>query len=674
MNNARALGGANYIETLAGFNGLGVRGEVFDAGFNLGHVDFQSRPLIQHGQTGSDSHGASTSGIVFGDGTGNALARGLLPAGQGIVGDYNYVGMTGTSRYNHTSAQVQAPYFCVFETSSVGSSQVTTYTTISADTDDMLFDFDVVHCQSQSNLGTQSSRPEAWAKNIISGGGVNHYDDQNWTNDCWCGDASIGPAADGRIKPDLCAFYDDILTTTSGSSTAYTTSFGGTSGATPIIAGHVGLFFQMWASGLFNNAVDPEGTVFDNRCHMTTAKAMMINNARSYPFSGTSHDLTRTHQGWGFPNLQRMYDQRAKTFVINETQLLTNLQTMEYALNVEPGEAEFRATLVYADPAGVPSSSQARINDLTLQVVAPGGTIYWGNNGLLVGNYSTAGGAANHVDTVENVFVQNPAGGLWVVRVIAEEINQDSHVETPALDADFALVVTGVSPCSSAGSVRLNRGLYACTSTIEVHVLDCDLNTDSDVIETVAVAVQSTSEPAGESVLLTETGVGTASFVGTIEGSPTAGAGALLLAHGDTITVTYVDADDGLGGTNVVVTDTADVDCVPPVIFSVQSLDLQPRSAKVTLEADEPVRATVRYGLSCSALNNSVSAAMYELAPVISLTGLTDGTTYYFKVEALDQAGNLTIDPTCYSFTTPEVPDFFTQLFSGDNDLDYQSL
>jgi len=69
MDVAREIGGANYIETAAGFNGSGVRGEVFDAGFNLAHVDFQHHPLIQHGTTGSDSHGASTSGICFADGT-----------------------------------------------------------------------------------------------------------------------------------------------------------------------------------------------------------------------------------------------------------------------------------------------------------------------------------------------------------------------------------------------------------------------------------------------------------------------------------------------------------------------------------------------------------------------------------------------------------------------------
>ncbi|MBN1280300.1 MAG: S8 family serine peptidase [Candidatus Thermoplasmatota archaeon] len=447
MNNARAIGGANYIETLAGYDGSGVRGEVFDAGFNLNHVDFASRPLIQHGTVGTNSHGASTSGICFGDGTGNALARGLLPEGQGIVGDYNYIGLTGTSRYTHTGELLQAPYYGVFETASVGSDRTTQYTTISADTDDALFDFDIVHCQSQSNAGDQDSRPQAWAKNIISGGGVYHYDTLSTADDCWCGGASIGPASDGRIKPDLWHFYDKIYTVTTGSTTAYTTNFGGTSGATPIIAGHVGLFFEMWSDGIFGNPVTPGGTVFENRAHMTTAKAMLINTATQYAFTGTTHDKTRMHQGWGMPNLQTMYDLRDKMYIIDETDILSPFEVSSHQVLVEAGEPALKVTMTYADPAGNPGvQSQHRINDLSLRVISPGGTVYYGNNGLLTGVWSTTGGSFDTKNTVECVYIQNPATGLWTVEVCAPELIQDSHVETPELDADYALVVSGVSP------------------------------------------------------------------------------------------------------------------------------------------------------------------------------------------------------------------------------------
>lgn len=447
MNIAREIGGADYIESVAGYNGSGVRGEVFDNGFNLDHVDFQSRPLIEHGSVGSASHGASTSGICFGDGTGNPQARGLLPAGQGIVADYNYVGLAGTNRYIHSGELIEDPYYAVFQTASVGSPRTTQYTTISADTDAAIFDFDLVHCQSQSNAGDQMSRPQAWAKNIISGGGVYHYDTLDKSDDCWCYGASIGPASDGRIKPTFTHFYDNILTTSWPGSADYTTSFGGTSGATPIIAGHVGLFFQMWSDGIFGNEVDPNGTVFENRAHFTTAKAMLINTADQYPFSGPNHDKTRMHQGWGMPNVKNLYDLREKIYVIDETDVLNSFDIAQHSIAVTAGEPALNVTMTYADPPGNPAvQTQHRINDLTLKVISPNNTIYYGNNGLLDGVWSTSGGSPDTKNTVECVFIENPEPGVWTVEVHADEIIEDGHVETPEMDADYSLVITGIAP------------------------------------------------------------------------------------------------------------------------------------------------------------------------------------------------------------------------------------
>jgi hypothetical protein len=98
--------------------------------------------------------------------------------------------------------------------------------------------------------------------------------------------------------------------------------------------------------------------------------------------------------------------------------------------------------MAYTDPMGSPSAARARVNDLSLRVTAPDGTVFWGNHGLLAGNWSTPGGTSNKVDTVENVFVQRPAAGTWTVEVLADEVNADAHVETAATDADFGLVVS----------------------------------------------------------------------------------------------------------------------------------------------------------------------------------------------------------------------------------------
>ena len=447
MDNVRIDGGANYVESMTGYTGTGVRGECMDGNVLTTHPDLQSNPVILHGPNGgSSSHGTPVTGVVFGDGAGLASRRGMLPDGQPIFGDY---GSYGGDRYAHTAELLSAPYFAVFQTNSWGSARTANYTTISAEMDDILFLNDIVITQSQSNAGTTQSRPQAWAKNIIGVGGVRHQDTLTTADDVWGNSGSIGPAADGRLKPDLAYWYENIQTTGSNGGT---TQFGGTSAATPMTAGHFGLFFEMWHTGLFGNST--AATVFDSAPKATTSRAMMINAAKQYTFSGTSHDLTRSHQGWGRANVRTLFDSRDDYFIIDETEVLTNTSSVTYPITVEAGEPVLAVTMVYLDIMGTTSASLHRINDLTLKVTSPGGTTtYWGNNGLNAGNWSTPGGVANQKDTVENVFIQNPTAGVWTVEVFADEINVDQHLETPGvLDADFALVVRGTvgmggNPC-----------------------------------------------------------------------------------------------------------------------------------------------------------------------------------------------------------------------------------
>src|SRR5262249_40162935 len=132
----------------------------------------------------------------------------------------------------------------------------------------------------------------------------------------------------GRLKPDLSNYYDEINTTSDDSDSSYTTNFGGTSGATPITCGNFGLLFQMWADGVFAGAIGQGRDVFDSRPHAATAKALMINQANQYAFSGTTHDLTRVHQGWGTASVRNLYTQAAANgwrlpILVNETDLLT---------------------------------------------------------------------------------------------------------------------------------------------------------------------------------------------------------------------------------------------------------------------------------------------------------------------------------------------------------------
>jgi len=225
--------------------------------------------------------------------------------------------------------------------------------------------------------------------------------------------------------------------------------------------------------------------------------------------------------------------------------------------------------------------------------------------------------------------------------------------------------------CSDAGTIQLDRTKYACEDGLTVRVSDCGLNTNDNVVDTVTVTLSSGLDT--ELLLLTETSGNSATFENMIAISTTNMDGVLQVAPGSTITATYIDADNGAGQTNVTVTATAVVDCTPPVIGAIRAENIQPRSATIAFSSNEPARGVVHYGLSCTALTQTASGGL-SATPTVDLTGLTDNTTYYYTVTASDEAGNSVTDPTCRNFTTPEVPDFFTQLFTNDNDLDNISL
>ncbi|MCA9252483.1 MAG: S8 family serine peptidase [Phycisphaerales bacterium] len=443
-----SISGANQLESVAGYTGANVRGEVMDNGVLTTHQAFTSRITVRNGPApvdngGTQPHGTSTFGIVFGDGTGSANGRGMLPDAQGVFSFYGFPG----SRTSNMQELSQAPFNCVFQSNSWGFADTPNYTSVSAEMDQIVFNQDILVLHSSGNSGTQSGVEHAWAKNVVAVGGVLHFNSSNPASHIWGGSGSIGPMTDGRIKPDLCHFWDSIRTTSS--SGGYTSSFGGTSAACPIVAGHFGLFYEMWADGLFGNPVSG-GTVFQERPHASTAKAMLINTANSYPFSGLGDDLTRTHQGWGLPNVMNIYNRRDHFLVIDETAVIEPFESASFTRTVNPAlpfNDQLRATLVYTDRAGSPGAGVHRVNDLSLKVTSPSAVVYWGNNGLLTGNLSTSGGSSNTIDTVENVFIDSPEAGMWTFEVVGDEIVLDGHPETIALDADFALVIYGGEAC-----------------------------------------------------------------------------------------------------------------------------------------------------------------------------------------------------------------------------------
>ncbi|MFH1147589.1 MAG: right-handed parallel beta-helix repeat-containing protein [Pseudomonadota bacterium] len=119
----------------------------------------------------------------------------------------------------------------------------------------------------------------------------------------------------------------------------------------------------------------------------------------------------------------------------------------------------------------------------------------------------------------------------------------------------FSLVVENPAVAAVTGTVRLTDSswsdiLYQRTDRVYIEVKDQDVDTTSDLAESITVNLSSDTEGDFEAVTLTESGANTGIFRGSIpvdgSGTPVSD-GDLDAKPGDTIIVTYSDAVDGSG-------------------------------------------------------------------------------------------------------------------------------
>jgi subtilisin-like proprotein convertase family protein len=197
-----------------------------------------------------------------------------------------------------------------------------------------------------------------------------------------------------------------------------------------------------------------------------------------------------------------------------------------------------------------------------------------------------------------------------------------------------------VTPQAFAGSVKLDALKYVCSSVIAITLTDANVGAPS-----ATVTVTSAAEPAGETITLTQIGPGSTDYAGTIAttvGGPVAD-GMISVANENTITVTYLDADDGLGGVNVPRQATAAVDCAGPIITNVQAEDMTRDSARITWNTNEAATSVVHYGPTPPP-GSTVAVPAPVVAHSVTLTGLAECASYVYAVESTDPLGNFAVE------------------------------
>ena len=242
-----------------------------------------------------------------------------------------------------------------------------------------------------------TTAPPAGAKNPIQSGATAAVDDSMSSFSSW------GPTDDGRLKPVICA--PGVTVTSCNGSDSYV-EMSGTSMATPTTAGIIALMLQQYRDTYFSGSTGVEFLP-------SSAKALLIHTAADLGKSGPDFQF-----GYG-----RIDGQAAVDAIINqelrEFTFSRQSEAHEYTVTVPAGTSELKVSLAWDDPPGSLAAIKKLVNDLNLELVAPGATIYypWVLNPDSPGDAADTG--VDSTNNQEQVIVEDPAAGDWTVRVTA---------------------------------------------------------------------------------------------------------------------------------------------------------------------------------------------------------------------------------------------------------------
>lgn len=282
------------------------------------------------------------------------------------------------------------------------------------------------------------------AKNSLQVGGTRESPGRD--DGVLAGFSLVGPTRDGRIKPDVVGPAYVIagdIELDNNPATCDTSAQGGTSWASPTIAGGAALVRQYYTDGFYPSGM---ATAADRITPSAALlKATIIAAARPVPVRnlGTGRDIAAlavpsNEQGFGFPVLDdALYfsGDRAKLRIADVRSGLAQGESASIRIDVRAG-TQLKAVLVWTDPPGA-----QLVNDLDLRVVTPSGQARFGN-----------GSQRDRVNNVEAVTIDAPATGSYTFSVDATSITSGPR-------QSYALVITGdfVSVTQESGKRRAAR-------------------------------------------------------------------------------------------------------------------------------------------------------------------------------------------------------------------------
>ncbi|MGV3772195.1 MAG: S8 family serine peptidase [Verrucomicrobiales bacterium] len=644
-----------------GFDGSGVVVAVADSGLQDGvkegmHPDLAGRvdAFFHYGnlEDASDehSHGTHVTGIVAGDGsTGEMDEYGYL-YGLGIAPKTHIVAQRifdGLGGYEAPETFEQLTRDAVRSGAVIGSNSWGDDTHGRYDISAMEFDALVRDADSETpgdqqyilefsagnaGPGERTIGSPAVAKNVIATGASQnnrfdmliYADGQEYMADF----SSRGPTEDGRIKPDIVAPGTWIASLQSSSASDENSwgpispnyqYQGGTSQAGPQVSGGAALFVQYYRS--MNNGRTPSPAL---------TKAALINSTVPLEPDSGRQSVPNMDEGWGRMDLTEIIGSEKRFDYTDQTANLASGQVFEKHFVIASRETPLKITLAYTDVPGFPPAIPALVNDLDLELVAPNGMIYRGNQ-FLNGESVPQAQGSDSLNNVEGIFISAPEVGEYTVRVRASAVQEDARRDTAEMDQDFALVVSGLIPMPGQGVVAMDKRFYRAPDSMGLKLIDFDLAGQQSAL----VQVSSSSQPQGFAVNLQSVGrAGVFTGVVQIASMPVSADGRLHVAHGDTIQVSYQDASPA-----ATVTSTAKGDFQAPIISDISTTNRFGRQL-VLWTTDEPANSTVFFRKQGETTTN-VSQKVYVSSHEVNLGTLETGARYEYYVVSNDEAGNV---------------------------------
>lgn len=339
------------------------------------------------------------------------------------------------------------------------------YDSFAIETDVFLYNNDdmtlVFAAGNSGGNGIQTILSPAVAKNTIAvaashnahggGGDINHL----------AMFSSVGPAPDGRIKPDITAPGYSLMSAAAASElgnsqTCDVTYKPGTSMAAPVVGGNVALVHQYFSNSSYwasvcsptyphckDGSFTPKGSL---------VKALILHSGdimTQYQGSGSLsqvplNSIPDFFQGYGRLTLSNIlplkpYENTSESYsLFVETFRLVELSEIVIEVDIERSDAPFRVTISWYDPPIEVFAAKVLVHDIDLVIVNPKGEIFYGNtpSSSIETGKSPPASNRDEMNNNEQIFIKTPEMlGRWIVRVQAKHLTYSDF-------QDVSIVIT----------------------------------------------------------------------------------------------------------------------------------------------------------------------------------------------------------------------------------------